>query len=607
MNSDRLKNSLLLLRRLEKIAAIFLLLFGMLLLVNFLLTKNQDPLNTAAMQELLQRLSEHPEDQALRDQVRSLDLLARKAFFTRQWQIHTGGWLLFVTTLLWLLAIKMQTLFSQRWSEPADWATPQTAEGRKTRRLLVMVGLIFVGLSGLAGFYSNKALKPTVSSPIMSDLPVITNNQSAYQGSPPPALETIAPLQQDSLVNAPVSIPSVETTTPSAESQTVAQAKSTPELEPNWPAFRGPNSNGLALCKNVPITWDGSSGKNVRWKVALTTTGFNSPIVWGERLFLSGGDASQRQGFCYQTSDGSLLWKTVAPSTAEKIPKVSKDTGFAAAGMTTDGERVFAVFATGDLVCLDFNGQILWSKNLGVPDNHYGHSSSLLCWQNLLFVQYDQNTGGRLLALDTKSGAIVWEQTRKVQISWTSPILAPWQGAIQIIINANPIVAGYEVQTGKELWSHESVTGEVASSPAFSNGRVYVANEYSRLAAIEIGPPAKLLWETDEDLPEVSSPLVIADLLFVATSGGTLVCRNATTGEKLWLQEFDHGFYASPIWIDGRVYLMDNSGVMHIFRCAPQYESLADNPLGESSTCTAAFLPGRIFIRGNKHLYCIAE
>jgi len=178
---------------------------------------------------------------------------------------------------------------------------------------------------------------------------------------------------------------------------------------------------------------------------------------------------------------------------------------------------------------------------------------------------------------------------------------------MQIIINANPLAAGYDAQSGKELWSHESVTGEVAPSPAFDNGRVYVANEYSRLAAIEIGPPAKLLWEVDEDLPEVSSPLVVDSLLFVATSGGTLVCRHAATGEKLWSQEYDEGFYASPVLVQDRVYLMDNHGLMHVFKCSSRYQPLADNPLSEPSTCTPAFLEGRIYIRGDKYLYCIAE
>jgi outer membrane protein assembly factor BamB len=599
MTPDTLKTRMTVLHRIEKIAAIFLVFFGMLLLVNFVLTKNQDPLNTPVMQKLLSRLSENPEDQALREQVRSLDLLARKAFFTRQWQIRTGGSLLLVAAIIWLLAMKGKAILSQDMPDPALLGRAGKSDQKKSGQVLVYAGLIFVALAVCAGFFSHSELQ---KNPLPIQVKMI---------EPEMAIEESA-----TKVAQPMAEPSV-TTPPIAAATAVMEkaAKPTPmaittlkqDVEHNWPAFRGPYSNGKAFYTNAPTMWDGANGKNIKWKVALPTPGFNSPIVWGEHLFLSGGDASKREIVCLQTNDGAVRWRTTVPSGAVKLPQVSKDTGFAASTMTTDGERVFAVFATGDLVGVDFNGQIIWSKNLGLPDNHYGHSSSLITWQNLLFVQYDNGNGGRLLALNSSSGAVVWDISREVQIAWASPILARMQNSVQIILNANPIVAGYDPLTGKELWSHESVTGEVAPSPAFADGRVFVANEYSRLVAIDIRPPAKLLWETDEDLPEVSSPLATDQLLFIGTSGGIVDCRNALTGEKFWTQEYDKGFYASPILVGDRIYLMDNDGLMHVFKCAPKYELISDNPLGEPSTCTPAFLNGRIYIRGEKHLYGIAE
>jgi outer membrane protein assembly factor BamB len=608
MNSDKHSKRFVLLQHVERIAAVFLVMFGMLLLVNFLLTKNQDPLNTTAMQQLLNRLAENPQDEALREQVRNLDLLARKAFFTRQWQIRTGCVMLLAAALIWWLAAKTKKTCTRKMIDPALAGKIPEAQNEKSTRFLLGSGLVFVMLSLLAGFSSHHALRfpPTTGTQKQAEQAELTSEIqiTAELNTVNPAARAAEPPSTPAANAKTVPVMAEKQSTPTPE-KPAAGTMATPERQ--WPAFRGPHCNGHATYTNAPTVWDGRSGKNIKWKSAIPLSGFNSPIIWGKRLFISGGDATQREVYCYHTDDGKLLWRTPAPTATEKIPHVAKDTGFAASTMTTDGERIFAVFATGDVACLDFNGRILWSKGLGVPDNHYGHSSSLITWQNLLYVQYDDANAGRLLALKTGSGDIAWEQSRQVQVSWTSPILARVGNAMQVIINANPIVAGYDAATGKELWSHESVTGEPAPSPVVSDQRVFVVNEYSRLAAIALFPAVKLLWETDEDLAEVSSPLVSGELLFVATSGGTVTCRNAATGEKYWSQDFDTGFYASPVLCGDRIYLLDRDGLMHIFKSTASYQWIADNSLGESSNCSGAFMDGCIFLRSEKNLYCIAD
>jgi outer membrane protein assembly factor BamB len=603
---NQAQNRFLLLERIGKTAAIFVVLFGTVLLVNFVLTLRQDPLNSQSMQKLLNRLSENENDKELRLEIRSLDLLARKAFFTRQWQIRTGGAMLFFAVLVWLMAIRGKEILRRRLPDPSLTGQPPEPEESKTRQALIYTGAVFVFLSVFAGWRSHQKLAENPPPANPSQQTVMADSSDAEPVMTPPVKADTWP---------PVALaPPAKKTTDSTSAvppakQTAAAPPATPltRAEQQWPNFRGPLGQGKAFYRNTPIQWNGSSGKNIKWKTAIPMVGFNSPVVWQDRIFLTGGDATKRQVYCFAAKDGSLLWQVDVASKAVKMPKVSKDTGFAASTCATDGTRAFAIFATGDIIALDFNGQILWAKTLPLPDNHYGHSSSLLCRDGLLLVQYDNGNGGKLLALRANTGELAWEKEREVQISWSSPILIEQKGMLQIVLNANPVVAGYDLQSGEQVWSHEGVTGEVAASPGYAAGRVVVANEYSRVAVIDIQGPPKLLWETDEELPEVSSPLATDQYIYIATSGGSVACRDAATGVKYWLQEFDTGFYSSPIKVGDHIYLMDMNGVTHIFANDKTYHLIADCPLGESSNCTPAFLDQHIFIRSDKYLYCIAE
>ena len=138
---------------------------------------------------------------------------------------------------------------------------------------------------------------------------------------------------------------------------------------------------GVSYHKNIPIEWDGAAGTNIVWKSAIPKEGFNSPVIWGDKIFIAGADAASREVYCYNRADGKLLWTGKAdniPGSPSAMPKVTEDTGLSAPTLTTDGKRVFAIFATGDVIAFDMNGKRVWAKNLGVPDNHYGHSSSLI-------------------------------------------------------------------------------------------------------------------------------------------------------------------------------------------------------------------------------------
>ena len=293
-------------------------------------------------------------------------------------------------------------------------------------------------------------------------------------------------------------------------------------------------AQGVIYHKNIPTEWDGTAGTNIRWKSPIPKNGFNSPIIWGDKIFIAGADDKFRRGLllqqerlencCGQAKAGNI------PGSPSSPPRVSADTGLSAPTLTTDGKRVFAIFATGDVIAFDMNGKRVWAKNLGVPDNHYGHSSSLITWANKLIIQYDTNKGGKVMALDVATGNPVWETVRQSKISWASPVFAEVDGKYQVILTADPIVAGYDVETGKELWSVEAMMGEVGPSVAYSDGIVFAANEYARLVAIDIRTH-KTLWEDDEYLPEASSPLAHNGLLVICTSYGVIACYDTKTGD----------------------------------------------------------------------------
>jgi outer membrane protein assembly factor BamB len=172
-------------------------------------------------------------------------------------------------------------------------------------------------------------------------------------------------------------------------------------INQNHNAFRGPFGNPVSQHKNLPTEWDGAQGKNILWKTAVPLHAFNSPVLWGDKLFIAGADTERREIFCYNRHTGNLLWRRPVvniPGSPAVPPKTTEDTGLAAPSLTTDGIAVYAIFGTGDIIAFDMEGNRKWARNLGVPDNHYGHSSSLLSYREKLFVQFDDRKSGRIFA-----------------------------------------------------------------------------------------------------------------------------------------------------------------------------------------------------------------
>jgi len=550
-------------KRIVMVAAVLAGILSVLMIVNYLQTKSVDPLNSQAISQLMTRLQENPTDTALKEQIRALDLLARKAYFTHQWQLKTGSYLLFAFVLVLLLALKYMSSLQPSLPDLSKSPEPDEAWENKfiSRKYILFGGLGLFILAFILGILSQTDLK---------NIGFVKTKGS--QGA--------------------AVFPSIE------------------EIRNNWPGFRGPEGIGVAYHTDVPTEWDGPSGQNILWKAPIPHPGFNSPIIWEKRIFLSGADRRTQIVYCVESDSGEILWQRELndiPGSPERRPQVTEDTGYAAPTMTTDGQRIFVLFATGDIACLDFEGNRIWAKNLGMPDNHYGHASSLITYRDLVIIQFDQNTGGRLLALKTTTGDLVYDQPRNVEISWASPILVNTGSRTELILNSNPFVMSHDPQTGQELWRVRCMQGEIAPSPAYADGMVFVVNDYARLAAIRLGETPDVAWEYIDDLSEVSSPLATENLVIMAASYGTVTCFDRKTGERLWVQEFSEGFYSSPILVGDSVYLMDMSGVMYVFKAEREFQLINRNELGERAMTIPAFMYNRIYIRGEKNLFCIGD
>ena len=321
-------------------------------------------------------------------------------------------------------------------------------------------------------------------------------------------------------------------------------------------------------------------------------------------MFLTSADTAACVLYCLDENNGNILWTGEIDNNSASTQKIDKDASFADPTATTNGELVFAIFGTGDLICFDMTGNKKWTKSLGIPQLSYGYSSSLITWDDKLFVQFDTGKGGKLIAFDTKTGKTNWETERNInQPSWASPVLAELNSKMQVILTVDPIVAGYDVQTGEEIWSVECMSGEVAPSAAVGEETVFAGMEYANVVAVN--PSGKILmWESSDYLPEVSSPVAFKEFLFVATSYGDLACYNTESGEVIWEKYCDAGFYSSPVIADNKMYAIDKSGIMHIVELYPEVKEIGTLELQEECFATPAFSDNRIFIRGKEYLFC---
>ena len=599
------------------IAGIFTTLVSLLLILNYMQIRAHDPLESKVLKTFVERLAADPGNHALIEEIRQLDLLARKAYFNSIWQIRTGAALLLAGAIALIAALRIYSDLRFAIDKPSHENLKERQKRTIAQRWVIIAGFAVIGLAAASAIFSADHLK-------------------LYQTTPERVAETVSSVEQVDIVRrrAPADPVTAEAGTPeSAEAGTPEEAPEEVPVQPepagvseeahasaataltarqaalNHNAFRGAWGQGVSQRRNIPVDWDGESGRNIRWKTEIPLHGYNSPVLWEDRLFLTGANQSKRVVYALNRHTGAIVWEREANNIAGSPatpPRTTDDTGLAAPTMTADAQRVYAIFGTGDIISFDHDGNRQWARNLGVPMNHYGHSSSLVTWDGNIFVQYDTQDGSRLLALDAATGQTIWETRRSGGVSWASPIIIQIEGNHYLVLSTTPDVAVYDIQSGSERWSLDVMSGEVGPSPAFGGGLVYAANEYARLVAIN-PVSGELVWEDNYYLPEVSSPLYHDGLLYIATSYAVFACFDATNGEFLWEFDSDDGFYSSPMLADGKIFIFDMGGRAYIFNPGREADLIASPKLGERVYATPVFADGRMYIRGNRHVYCIGN
>jgi outer membrane protein assembly factor BamB len=586
------------------VAGFFAVLVSVLLLVDFAKRSANDPLDSARLLALRQQLRQQPANAELQQAARTLDLELRQQYFRQRDFTRRGVYLLIaasgVALVGWRWAAKVRRRLPQ--PPPGDPVDPQSRLARIGLPATAVMALLLVGATiGLSVTYRSPL--PVSAEELAMQAPGQTagEGQTASGTGQPPG-----------------------DATESAASTAAATDQPLPPREEflrNWPSFRGPRGNGISPYTNIPTSWDVESGEGILWKTALPLPGNSSPIVWNEYVFLTGATADRREVYGLDANTGELLWQTAvignsAPSPPED--EINEDTGYAAPTPATDGLRVYAIFLNGDLAAFDFTGKQLWFHSFGELDNVYGHSTSLVTYRDLVIVQLDhggpKDGKARLYAVDGKTGEIVWEKPREVGSCWASPIVVRHEDQPRIIAPGDPWVVAYSPEDGQELWRVSRRGQDVASTPVYANGIVYIASEFPGLWAIQDGgqgdvTESHVQWMADFGAPDTSSPLVTDDLVLMAASYGTLSCYGIEgSDEPLWEEDFDGSFSSSPSLVGEQVYLFGLEGTGWVIRPGREScERVSESSLGEECVTCPAFQDGRMFIRGAEHLFCIGS
>jgi outer membrane protein assembly factor BamB len=417
----------------------------------------------------------------------------------------------------------------------------------------------------------------------------------------------------------------------------------------NWPAWRGPDGRGVSTETSVPLEW--SVDKNISWKVAVPGRGHSQPIVWDDRLFLTtavegplvpgakavthfeagkefkhpdalGADHQHTfKVLAFDVKAGKMLWERDAWQGTPYDDR-HKRSSYASTTPVTDGTLVYAWFGSEGLYAYDFNGTLAWKKSFGgIPTFGMGTGTSPVLHGNLLIIQADENTGEKsfIAALDKRSGREVWRQPRKVQASWATPVIvrAP-DGRDELVTSGNELIISYDPKTGRELWRTKGVDSNAIPSPVYGHGLVIISAGFpaKKVIAVKLGGSgditgtAQIAWTYDKGTAYVPSPILVGDYVYLMSDGGIITCLDAKTGEV----KYEGGrppaparFMASMVAVGDAILQSSDAGDVFVIRAGPKHEVIRTNSIGEPIAASPAIANGRIYLRGEQHLFAVGS
>jgi outer membrane protein assembly factor BamB len=381
-----------------------------------------------------------------------------------------------------------------------------------------------------------------------------------------------------------------------------------------WSRWRGPSGQGLASGTGYPTTW--SATENVLWKVPVPGSGNSSPIVWGDRIYLTTAydRGAKLSVVAFNRSTGARLWEAFAPTHAGYAHAKN---GHASPTAATDGSRVYASFGS-SLVAVDMAGKLVWTQNIGPISNYHGPAGSPLLYRDRVILFQDQSAGAFIAAFDTKTGRQLWRTPREASVGWGTPIAVRVVDHDEIIVNGQRRVQAYDPATGRELWACRGTTMEVIPTPVVGYGLVYCASGRAG-PTLAIRPGGKgdvtnshVAWTSPRGSPFVPSPILVGNHLYTVNDMASIVTNlDATTGRTVWQGRLGvarrEGFSASPVAADGNVYFTNDDGETFVLRAGGTFELLHVNRLGEPVLASPALVDGRWYFRTAGHLVAIGR
>ena len=404
----------------------------------------------------------------------------------------------------------------------------------------------------------------------------------------------------------------------------------------NWPGWRGPRGDGSSASTNLPMNWDGASGENVKWKAAIPGTGHSSPVVYGDRIFVASclPKTQERVLMSIDRKTGKILWqKTVLKARLEKKHSLNS---FASGTPATDGETVIASFlevepteidapnvggkrkiypGTMVVAAYDFDGNEKWKVKPGSFISAHGFCSCPVFFKDLVIINGDHDGESYILALNKKTGDVAWKVPRKYGIrSYVTPLIRNIDGRTQMVFSGSKHIISLDPATGKQHWKVEGPTEQFVASMVYDGQQFYMCAGFPTYHVMAIDGRGKgdvtdtaVKWHVQNVRCYVPSPVVIGNYLIVADDRGTANCFDTKTGERHWQNRLGNHFSASLLAVNGLAYLLADDGTMKIVRPGKELEVVAENKLGESCYASPAVAGDQLFIRGEKHLYCISR
>jgi outer membrane protein assembly factor BamB len=421
----------------------------------------------------------------------------------------------------------------------------------------------------------------------------------------------------------------------------------------HWPQFRGPNASGRADGAHLPDTWSAVGGNGIAWKTPIPGLAHSSPVVWGDRVFVttaisSRKDATFKPGLYGEATasedvtvhkwnvialdkrTGRVLWERTAYEGPPKEKRHIKAT-YANATPATDGKYVVAFFGSQGVYAYDLEGNLKWKRDLGrlnagaydVPDYEWGTASSPILYKDLVIVQADQHKDSFLIALRLANGATAWKATRDELPSWATPTVYTAGARAELVTNAPKFIRGYDPDTGRELWRLGRSSNITAPTPVFDKDLIVVMSGRRPNAPIfvlkagargDITLPAgatsggPVVWTREGGGSYMPTPLVHDGRIYVLKNQGILTCWDLKTGVQLYEQRLPgvtSGFSASPVVADGKLYLSSEDGDVFVVRAGPKFELIATNPMGQPLMATPAISDGLLIVRGERDLFAV--